>query len=60
MKRVYHWFKGGKLNTSYLALDFHVETGGRQAALIYDSLTETVEVTLIVNCWTKLPVLPGC
>ncbi|PWK28568.1 propionyl-CoA synthetase [Arcicella aurantiaca] len=34
----YRWFKGGKLNTSYLALDFHVENGrGEQDALIYDS-----------------------
>ena len=32
------WFRGGKLNTSYLALDFHVEQGrGEQLALIYDS-----------------------
>ena len=37
-KGFYHWFKGGKLNTSYLALDFHVENGrAEQAALIYDS-----------------------
>ena len=34
----YHWFKGGKLNTSYLLLDHHVECGrGDQTALIYDS-----------------------
>ncbi len=32
------WYKGGKLNTSYLALDYHVEQGrGEQIALIYDS-----------------------
>ena len=43
-KGFYHWFKGGKLNTSYLALDFHVENGrAEQAALIYDSpVTESV------------------
>ncbi len=43
-KGFYHWFKGGKLNTSYLALDFHMENGrAEQAALIYDSpVTETV------------------
>ena len=43
-KGFYHWFKGGKLNTSYLALDFHVENGrADQTALIYDSpVTETV------------------
>lgn len=34
----YRWYKGGKLNTSYLALDYHVENGrGDQTALIYDS-----------------------
>ena len=34
----YRWFKGGKLNTSYLLLDYHVENGrANQTALIYDS-----------------------
>lgn len=34
----YRWFKGGKLNTSYLALDYHVLHGrAEQAALIWDS-----------------------
>ena len=34
----YRWFEGGKLNTAYLALDYHVENGrGEQNALIYDS-----------------------
>jgi acyl-coenzyme A synthetase/AMP-(fatty) acid ligase len=32
------WFKGGKLNTSYLALDHHVKNGrADQIALIYES-----------------------
>lgn len=32
------WFADGELNTSYLALDYHVEQGrGDQTALIYDS-----------------------
>ena len=32
------WFRGGKLNTCWLALDRHVERGrGDQTALIYDS-----------------------
>jgi len=37
------WFADGELNTSYLALDYHVEQGrGDQVALIYDSpVTET-------------------
>jgi len=32
------WFKGGKMNTSYLALDYHVKNGrADQNALIYES-----------------------
>ncbi len=35
---LYRWYAGGKMNTSYLALDVHVEQGrGEQFALIYDS-----------------------
>ncbi len=39
----YRWFKGGKLNTCYLAVDYHVENGrADQPALIYDSpVTDT-------------------
>lgn len=34
----YRWFKGGQLNTSYLALDHHVKNGrGDQLAIIYES-----------------------
>lgn len=34
----YDWFTDGELNSSYLALDYHVEQGrGEQTALIYDS-----------------------
>ncbi|MBT5487079.1 MAG: propionyl-CoA synthetase [Deltaproteobacteria bacterium] len=34
----YRWFAGGKLNTSYLALDVHIEEGrADQLALVYDS-----------------------
>ena len=34
----FRWFLGGKLNTSYLALDAQIEDGrGNQLALIYDS-----------------------
>ena len=37
-KGFYRWFKGGKLNTSYLALDYHVKNGrGEQTALMYES-----------------------
>jgi propionyl-CoA synthetase len=40
----YRWFRGGRLNTCYNALDRHVDTGrGEQLALIYDSpVTGTV------------------
>jgi len=38
------WFSGGELNTSYNALDRHVESRGDQVALIYDSpVTDTVK-----------------
>jgi acyl-coenzyme A synthetase/AMP-(fatty) acid ligase len=43
---LYHWFRGGKLNTAYLALDFHVQQGrGNQPALIYDSPVTQVTQT---------------
>ena len=40
----YRWFRGGRLNTCYNALDVHVDRGrGKQLALIYDSpVTGTV------------------
>lgn len=40
---LYRWFKGGLMNTCYLALDYHVENGrGDQVALYYDSpVTQT-------------------
>ena len=42
-KPFYRWFTGGRLNTSYNALDYHVENGrANQPALIYDSpVTDT-------------------
>ena len=41
----YRWFKGGRLNTCYNALDRHVESGrANQLALIYDSaVTQSVK-----------------
>lgn len=40
----YRWFRKGKLNTCYNALDYHVENGrAQQPAIIYDSpMTHTV------------------
>ena len=49
----YRWFKGGQLNTSYLALDYHVKNGrGDQAALIYES-----PVTYVSRTYTYSEVL---
>jgi len=44
-KGFYHWFKGGKMNTAFLALDYHVDSGrADQTALIYDSpVTNTIK-----------------
>ena len=40
------WFADGVLNTSYLALDYHVENGrGDQIALIYDSPVTSTKKT---------------
>ncbi len=43
----YRWFRGGKLNTCFNAVDRHVDAGrGDQAAIIYDSpVTGTVRRT---------------
>ena len=44
-KPFYRWFRGGRLNTCYNALDRHADGGrGDQAALIYDSpVTDTIK-----------------
>lgn len=44
-KPIYRWFTGGKINTCYNALDYHVENGrAQQTALIYDSpVTNTIK-----------------
>lgn len=44
-ENLYRWFTGGKLNISYLCLDYHIEEGrGEQTALIYDSpVTKTIK-----------------
>ena len=35
---LYRWFRGGRLNISHLALDYHVDNGrGEQTAMIFDS-----------------------
>lgn len=55
------WFKGGKLNTSYLALDHHVNAGrGENAALIYDSpVTNTQETWTYNTLLNEVATLAG-
>ncbi len=67
----YHWYDDGELNTSYLALDQHIEQGrGEQTALIYDSpVTNTkqtftyselkVEVAKFASVLAKRGVVKG-
>ena len=47
---LFRWYKGGKLNTSYLALDKHVNSGlGDQVCLIYDSPVTGVKKSYTYN-----------
>ena len=47
---IYHWFADWELNTSYMALDYHVKNGrGDQAALIYDSPVTDTKKTYTYN-----------
>jgi acyl-coenzyme A synthetase/AMP-(fatty) acid ligase len=57
----YRWFKGGKLNTSYLALDAHIENGrGEEIALIYDSpVTQTIEKITYLDLRDRVSRLAG-
>lgn len=43
-KPFYRWFTGGRINTCYNALDYHIDQGrGENLALIYDSpVTDTI------------------
>jgi hypothetical protein len=56
----YRWFPDGELNTSYNALDRHVEAGrGEQAALVYDSpVTGRAVRTPMPSCATRSPGAP--
>jgi propionyl-CoA synthetase len=55
------WFADGQLNTSYLALDYHIEQGrGQSIALIYDSpVTDTVEQFSFVALRDKVALFAG-
>jgi acyl-coenzyme A synthetase/AMP-(fatty) acid ligase len=57
----YRWFKGGKLNTCYLALDVHIENGrGNDVALIYDSpVTQTVQKFTYLDLRDKVSRFAG-
>ncbi|QTN39694.1 acetate--CoA ligase [Cryomorphaceae bacterium] len=57
----FRWFKGGMMNTAYLALDYHVENGrAEQNALIYDSpVTQTVEKYTYRQLRDKVSALAG-
>jgi len=49
------WFADGELNTSYLALDYHIEQGrGEQVALIYDSPVTNTKEKFTYNELTEL------
>jgi len=49
----HHWFRGGRVNSCYNALDLHLEEGrGDQPALIYDS-----PVTGVVKVFTYRALL---
>jgi acetate--CoA ligase len=70
-KGFYRWFKGGKLNLSYLTLDYHVDHGrADQNAIIYDSpVTNTIrkityrelrdQVATFAGALQKLGVVKG-
>jgi hypothetical protein len=50
---LFQWYKGGQLNTSYLALDHQIENGrGDQAALIYDSPVTNTKKSLYLPAIT--------
>lgn len=55
------WFEGGKLNTCYLAVDYHVENGrANQTALIYDSpVTNTILKFTYAEVQTQVAKLAG-
>ena len=57
----YKWFKGGKINTCYNALDRHVDEGnGERIALIYDSaMTNTKEKFSYTELRDKTAELAG-
>jgi propionyl-CoA synthetase len=57
----FRWFAGGKLNTCYNAIDFHVENGRKdQTAIIYDSpVTNTKQKITYGELLTKVADFAG-
>lgn len=57
----HRWYRGGKLNTAYLALDYHVENGrAHQTALVYDSpVTQTVRSYTFQELLNEVAVFSG-
>jgi propionyl-CoA synthetase len=57
----YRWFKGGKMNTCYNAIDRHVKNGrGEQVAIIYDSpVTNTIAKITYKELLEKVAVFAG-
>lgn len=57
----YRWFKGGKLNNCYLALDVHVNNGrGDQPAIIYESpVTHTAKTYTYKEVLKEVELLAG-
>ena len=60
-KGLYQWFKEGKLNSCYLALDYHVENGrADQLAVVYDSpVTKTVQKITYRELQDKVALFAG-
>jgi propionyl-CoA synthetase len=61
-KPFYRWFTGGKLNTCYNALDYHIDKGrGEQTALIYDSpVTNVIEKFTYSQLRDQVARFAGC
>ncbi|MFV0436367.1 MAG: propionyl-CoA synthetase [Desulfopila sp.] len=57
----YRWFRGGKMNTCYNAVDRHVENGkGDQAAIIYDSpVTDTIKTITFKELQDQVATFAG-
>lgn len=60
-ENLYRWFAGGKINMSYLCLDYHIEEGrGEQTALIYDSpVTKTIRKYSFIELRDEVAKLAG-